>query len=369
MIGQRGLPATFGGVEHHVEEIGARLASRGHQVTVFSRRSYAPEQRASYRGMRVRALPTVSSKHLDAIVHSGVSTLAAISDAVDVVHYHAVGPGLPAFVPRYFSRAKVVQTIHGRDAERAKWGGVARTALRAGEWLSARVPDATIVVSRDLADTYQALYHRRTCLIPNGVDPGTHRPASGITEKWGLCEGAYVLFVGRLVPEKAPDLLVRAFRRVSEDVRLVVAGGSSFTDAYVAELERAAASDPRVLLVGYVYRELLEELYANAAVFVLPSSLEGLPLTILEAASYGTPVIASAIAPHREILGDDAPGRRLVADRSEAALAEALSAALADPATERAGARVLRDEVLATYRWDEAAEATERVYLEVMDGR
>lgn len=369
MIGQRGVPATFGGVERHVEEIGARLAERGHEVIVFGRTNYVEERAPVYRGMRVRTLPTVSSKHLDAIVHSGLSTAAAMADRVDVVHYHAIGPGLPSFLPRYFSRAKVVQTIHGRDADRAKWGGTARRVLRGGEWLSARVPDATIVVARDLGETYRTTYRRRTVVIPNGVEPGTVRDASAITERWQLTRGSYILFVGRLVPEKAPDLLVRAFRDVPGDVRLVIAGGSSFTDDFVRDLEREARLDDRVLLAGYVYGEPLEELYANAAAFVLPSSLEGLPLTLLEAASYGTPVIASAIPPHVEMLGHDAPGQHLFPAGSRTALTEALVAVLADPQREREGARALRERILAAYRWDEVVDATERVYLHVVAGR
>ena len=362
MIGQRGIPATFGGVEHHVEELGARLAERGHQVTVYTRANYAPERHGSYRGMRPRYLPTVDSKHLDAIVHSTVSTLDAMVRNADIVHYHAVGPGLPAVLPRYLARAKVVLTVHGLDAERAKWSSSARRVLRAAQWMSARVPDATIVVSRDLADHYRRRYARATWYVPNGVAEPTHRPADAIRRRFGLQGGDYVLFVGRLVPEKAPDLLLRAFSALEGDTKLVLAGGSSFTDDYVRDLRSRAGSDPRVILPGYVYGDLLEELYSNAAVFALPSLLEGLPLTLLEAASYAIPVVASDIPPHVEIIGADGPGRRLVRAGDEGALSRALEAALGAPAAERAGAEVLSREVLATYRWDEVADATDDIY-------
>ena len=162
MIGQRGIPATFGGVEHHVEELGSRLAERGHQVTVYSRSNYTSERQTIYRGMRPRYLPTVSSKHLDAIVHSTLSTVDAMLADADIVHYHAVGPGLPAVLPRYLSGAKVVLTVHGLDAERAKWSRSAQLVLRFGQWMSARVPDATIVVSRDLAHHFRDRYGRST---------------------------------------------------------------------------------------------------------------------------------------------------------------------------------------------------------------
>ena len=365
MIGQRGVPATFGGVERHVEELGTRLAARGHEVIVYARTNYVEHPVDAWRGMTVRNLTTVDSKHLDAIVHSAKATVAAIRARADVVHYHAVGPGLVSPLPRFASRAGVVQTIHGRDSERAKWGAAARTVLRTAEWMSARIPDETVVVSRDLAEHYRQAYGRETTWIPNGVDDPTPRAPREIAERWGLTTGSYVLFVGRLVPEKAPDLLIRAFRGLPGDLRLVVAGGSSFTDDYVAELERAAGDDPRVVLAGYVFGETLDELYANAAAFVLPSFLEGMPLTLLEAAGHGTPIVASDIPPHLEVLGADGPGHRLFPAGDEGALAAAMRRAIAETRPERDGAAALRERVLATYRWDAVTDMTEAVYRRV----
>jgi glycosyltransferase involved in cell wall biosynthesis len=365
MIGQRGVPATFGGVERHVEEVGSRLAARGHEVVVYARTNYVEVPHETWRGMTVRTIRTVDSKHLDAIVHSAGSTVTAMRAGLDVVHYHAVGPGLPSALPRYLGRARVVQTIHGRDSERAKWGRAAQTVLRTAEWMSAHVPDETVVVSRDLQEHYLRTYGRRTTWIPNGVDEPTLRPPTAIAERWGLTTGSYLLFVGRLVPEKAPDLLIRAFRRLPGDVRLVIAGGSSFTDDYVADLEREAAGDPRVVLAGYVFGDDLDELYSNAAAFVLPSYLEGLPLTLLEAASYGTPVVASDIPPNLEVVGADAPGHRLFPAGDEAALTEALRRAMAETKVERDGAATLRESVLAAYRWDAVTDQTEAVYRRV----
>jgi glycosyltransferase involved in cell wall biosynthesis len=362
MIGQRGIPATFGGIEHHVEELGQRLAARGHEVIVYTRTNYATERPRLVRGMRPRYLPTVGSKHLDAIVHSGLSTLDVLVRGADIVHYHAVGPGIPAILPRLVGRARVVLTVHGLDAERAKWSATARTVLNVAQWLSARVPDATIVVSRDLERHYRDRFRRSTTYIPNGVTEGRARPAEEIGRRWGLEAGSYVLFLGRLVPEKAPDLLIRAFRRVDVPQRLVIAGGSSFTDDYVRGIQALVANDDRIVLPGYVYGDLLEELYANAAAFVLPSSLEGLPLTLLEAASYGLPLVTSDIAPNLEVVGHDAPGHRVFHVGDEAGLAAALQRVLGDPSGERAGAEELRRRVVSAYSWDAAAEMTESLY-------
>jgi glycosyltransferase involved in cell wall biosynthesis len=366
MIGQRGVPATFGGVEHHVEEVGARLAARGHEVTVFCRSNYGSRDVSTYRNMRLRFLPTVGSKHLDAIVHSGVSTVAALRSAPDIIHYHAIGPGLVAPIPQMLSSAKVVLTVHGPDAYQAKWGHAARCVLRMADWMSVRVPDVTIVVAEALAQHYMRRYGHTTTLIPNGVNEPRPRAADEIARRYGLLPGRYFLFVGRLIPDKAPEVLIQAFSRLPSDFRLVIVGGSSFTNDYVRRIQRLAAADSRVIVTGYLYGSVLEELYANAAAFVQPSMLEGLPLTVLEAASYGTPLIASDIPAHREILHDDGAGRRLFPPGEEQQLAHVMSMVAAHLPHEREGAAKLRDRVLAAYDWDDIVDETENVYLRLV---
>lgn len=368
MIGQKGLPATHGGIEHHVEEIGARLAERGHDVTVFCRANYS-NAGTDHDGMHLRRVPTVGTKHLDAVVHSALSTLVTMGDPPDIVHYHALGPGLLSPLPRYLSRAKVVVTVHGLDHHRAKWGPGARAILSTAAWMSARVPDATIGVSRAVVEHYRYRYGRTIAYIPNGVTVRRPRQADEIKERFGLARGSYVLFVGRLVPEKAPDLLIRAFRRIPDELRLVIVGGSSFSDRYARSLRRLAAGDPRVLFTGYAYGATLEELYSNAAAFVLPSLLEGLPLTLLEAASYGTPIVVSDIPPHVQVVREDALGHHLFPSGDEGALAEALRRTIRSRALERAAARRFSEQVIATYRWDDAVRATEDLYERLLDRR
>jgi glycosyltransferase involved in cell wall biosynthesis len=368
-IGQRGVPATIGGIEHHVEEIGSRLVDRGHDVTVYTRANYTKHHVSEHRGIHVRYIPTAPTKHLEALIHSGLSTAVAMAPGprrADILHYHAIGPSVFTPLPRVLTRRGVVLTIHGLDYDRDKWGVGARTALRSAGWISAHVPHATITVSRNLADFYLRRYGRIANYIPNGVAAPIFQPPHIIKERFDLGERSYALFLGRLVPEKAPDLLLRAFRGVDTTARLVIAGGSSFTDRYVRELESLAASDPRVLLVGPVHGDLLHELYSNAALFVLPSSLEGLALTLLEAASYRLPLVASDIPPNREIVGADGPGGRLFPSGDEAALTRALTVTLAALEEARRGARVLGDRVTREYDWDDATDATERVYETVL---
>jgi glycosyltransferase involved in cell wall biosynthesis len=366
MIGQKGLPATYGGIEHHVEELGSRLAERGHDVTVFCRRNYSNGGR-EHCGMHLRYLPTIGMKHLDAIVHSALSTLVSMGDPPDIIHYHALGPGLLSPLPRYLSHSKVVLTVHGLDQDRAKWGRGARVVLKTAAWMSARVPDATIGVSRSLVEHYRSRYGRPITYIPNGVTARRPRPADDITKRFGLLRGSYLLFVGRLVPEKAPDLLIRAFRHIRGQLRLVIVGGSSFTDQYAVSLRRLAAEDPRVMFTGYAYGDTLEELYSNAAVFVLPSLLEGLPLTLLEAASYGTPAVVSNIPPHVQVVNEDAPGHHLFRSGDEEALTGVLIRTIRSYPLEREGAKRFAKHVANTYRWDDVARATEELYRRLLN--
>ncbi len=367
MIGLRGIPASWGGVERHVEELGARLADRGHEVTVYNRAGYAEAGRTTHRGVRLVEQWAPQGRGLEALLHSTLSAARALPERYDVVHFHAVGPGLAAPIPRYLSRAAVVQTIHGLDAARDKWGRGAQALLTAGTWLSARLPDRTVAVSRELERHYADVYGSRACYVPNGVVPAKRVGEDVLRARFGLEPGSYVLFVGRLVPEKSPDLLIKAFARLETDKRLVVVGGSSDTDTFTGEIRALAALDPRVLLPGYVFGDDLAALYGHAEVFALPSLLEGLPLTLLEACSYALPVVASAIPPHLEVIGAPGPGARTAPPGDVDALTAALQLALADGELERAGARSLSARVLAHYDWDHATDLLEGVYREAVE--
>ena len=368
-IGLRGVPAKEGGIERHVEELGARLAERGHHVTVFCRRNYVAEKVAQHRGMHLRYVPSIGTKHLDFIAPSAMSSLLVLGGSYEIVHYHAIASGLVAPLPRYLSRSKVVLTVHGLDYARAKWTGIARIALKLAEPLSARVPNATIAVSQALADHYAKKLGRPAAYIPNGMPESDIRPLGEISRRLGLDNAPYFLFVGRLVPEKAPDLLLRAFAKVPGDVRLVIAGSSGFSDSYADLVRRTAATDPRVVMAGGVYGTDLSELYSNAAAFILPSSLEGLPITLLEAIAHHAPVIVSDIAPHLEVAGRDGTGHHVVPQGDPQALTAAMLRVLHDPDGERRAAASFAGEVAGRYSWEAAATATEAVYERVLGRR
>lgn len=369
MLGTKGVPATFGGVERHVEELGARLVERGHDVTVHCRRSYVGDDVArvsEHRGMRLITMPSLATKHLDALSHTAMAAAHASVTRADVVHFHAIGPSIFAFMPRVRRRRATVVSVHGLDHERDKWSPAASRLLAMGEWSAGRFPHATVCVSRTLAEHFRARFPTaRVEYVPNGVpavDAAT--PPAEICSRWGLHGDDYVLFMGRFVPEKSPELLLEAFAATDLDLRLVMAGGAQHDDAYEARLGELAAADPRVVLPGFVSGTVRDELYSNARLFVLPSRLEGLPIALLEALSYGVPSLASDIDCHVEVVGADERYGRLFRGDDRADLSRKLVESASDPgARERAAAG--RKMVAADYAWDDVVDRTESIYRDL----
>jgi glycosyltransferase involved in cell wall biosynthesis len=363
MLGTRGIPATYGGVERAVEELSARLVERGHAVTVYCRSQYCDTRQPMHRGVSLTYLPALDTKHLEAISHTTVATLSAVLRRFDIVHYHGTGPSLLAFLPRLLGR-RVVVTVQGLDYQRAKWDRFASQVLRAGAWSSARVPHRTIVVSRTLERHFHERYQTSAAYIPNGVEllaEEMRRPP------FGLNSHAYLLFLGRLVPEKGVHLLIRAYRGLDTDLPLVIAGPSSHSDEYVAQLKAQAAADPRVRFVGPAYGEQKHALLANALAFCQPSNLEGLPIALLEAMSHGCIPVVSDLPEHLEVVrghGEDVGFVFRCGDVEslQAAPASALDAQLHQRARREAASRAI---VAKHYSWDDIARDVEAVYLEL----
>lgn len=366
MIGQQGLPARHGGVERAVEELAARLVERGHEVTVYNR--WRPGRKVrSHRGIRVRYVPAFGGKHLRNLTQSAFGTVAATLGGHDVVHFHALGPCLVSPVARLRRRARVVATLQGRDDQRAKWGRPAQLVLAAAAWMSAKVPHARIAVSRQLQREFLEEFGSDSTHIPNGVTvtPRAVDVADDPLERFGLAPGRYLLNVGRLVPEKAIDHLLVAFRDVPGDVKLAIVGGSSNTEEYTGRLRELAARDPRIVLTGPIYGPGTDRLFRNALGFVTPSLLEGLPLALLEAISYGLPLVVSDIEPHLEVVERSAPGHRVFATGDLEQLAKQLTTLVNEPSAEKDGAEELRRRVLVDYSWEAVTDRTEALYRQL----
>lgn len=382
MIGQKGLPATFGGVERHCEELGSRLVSMGCDITVFCRPYYSSKKIAElnlealrprrflYKGMTLELLPSIPTKHLDAASHSILCSLFAAFRDYDLIHYHALGPTLFSPIVQFFNK-RTVSTIHGLDWQRAKWGAFAKKVLRLGEKIASGRPDALIVVSRTLQNYFRHKYKKNAHYIPNGIIRPRPLPAREISVRWKLEKDSYILFVGRLVPEKGCHHLISAFRKIDTDKALIIAGGASHSDQYVNHLHKQAEGDGRILFTGYVYGNILHELYSNACLYVHPSEIEGLPLTLLEALSYGACALASDIPENAEIVSPE--GREeygfLFQSRNPESLRLKLEELLAHPMVVKERGALAGEQVSKTYNWDRIAEETLNIYRMVCEKR
>lgn len=358
MIGQKGIPATYGGIERHVEEVGTRLAARGHEVSVYCRYYYT-RVKDRHRGVKLIKLPSIKTKHLDTATHCMLSTLDAVLRRYDIVHFHALGPSLYSLLPR-LTGAKTLVTIHGLDWQREKWGPFASWVLKRCEYPAISFPTRTVVVSRTLQEHFMDKYGVESTVIPNGTNIPTPRPLSRLKKK-GLEPRKYILFVGRLVPEKGCHYLVEAYKKLETDVKLVIAGGSSFSSEYVESLE-AHASD-KILLLDYVYGDALEELWSNALLVALPSTLEGLSISLLEALSYGKCVLVSDIAENLEVVEDCAPSFK---SKDVEDLRSMLETLLAKPELLAAYEERAKQHILSRFTWDGVTNSIERLYLELL---
>ncbi len=309
MIGQKRTGSREGGIEVVVTELATRMAALGHEVTCYDRSGTdvngepAPTEPYEYNGVRIVPVKTMDVKGLAALTSAYAATRAALRSRFDVIHYHAEGP-CNALSLAARAGIRTAATIHGLDWRRAKWGGIASRVIKRGERKAAHGADVLIVLSKSVQDYFRSEYGREAHFIPNGVNVAERVPADHITQRWGLAEGSYVLYLGRIVPEKRPELLLEAFRGLETDKRLVVAGGSSDTSGFCEEIRSLAARDPRVIMAGFVEGRELEELYSNAYCYVLPSDLEGMPMSLLEAMAYGCCCVTSDIPECAEVVAD-----------------------------------------------------------------
>lgn len=365
MIGHKRCGSREGGVEVVVTELARRMAALGHEVTCYDRSGSdvmtgdaADCRERTVDGVRVVPVKTVDKKGLAALSSSYFATLAAIGDRPDVIHYHAEGPCVPLPLAKR-AGIRTVATIHGLDWQRAKWGRLASAYIKMGERAAATRADGLVVLSKSAQSYFEDAYGRTATFIPNGIEPKQPRPANQIRERWGLEEGSYLLYLGRLVPEKRPELLIEAYKGLDTDKKLVIAGGGSDTSEYEASLREAAQGDPRILFTGFVNGGPLEELYSNCYAYVLPSDVEGMPMSLLEAMAHGRCCVTSDIPECADVLA----GNGVTFEKGSAgSLQSALQDLLADSDRAAALGATAKAHVEKTYNWDSVVERTLAVY-------
>jgi glycosyltransferase involved in cell wall biosynthesis len=361
-IGSRGIPGHRGGVERVVEAVAPRLAARGHDVTVYCAAT-GPNDPKEYMGVKLRHIRSPRSKHLDTLARSFFATLKEIFAGNQIVHYHASGSAPLAIVPRLMGK-KVVVTVHGLDWQRRKWNIFGRLFLQFGEWAAMRLPHKTVVVGPDLKTALDGLYKSDVLLIPNGVEDRVARPAKEILER-GLAPRGYVLFLARLVPEKQCHTLIEAWMGLAEKhgYKLAVAGPSWHSEDYAAGLKEMAKNDPSVVFLGEVSEAMLEELYSNCIAYVLPSEVEGMSLSLLDAMAFGACVIASDIPPNAYVVAD---AGLTFPVRDTAALRACLKRVVDDPAEAERLRGLAKARINAEFRWDQVTLKWEELYRKLL---
>lgn len=307
VIGAKGLPAKQGGIEHHCQELYSRMVKQGHSVDLFARSSYTDSlHNYDVQGIRVFPLPSIKFKGVDALICSAMGGFISSRMEYDIIHFHALGPALFSWLPKFTSFAKVVVTCHGLDWQRSKWDRASSELLRLGEKTAVSCAERLIVVSEELRSYFRQTYGKETVYIPNApASFAQSDPNFSYATSLGLEQKRYILFLGRLVPEKRPDLLIEAFQALKPaGWKLVLAGGVSDTNQFGSKLVDMTANSTDIVFAGELHGKSLAEIVRGAGFFVLPSELEGLPMAMLEAMQEGVPVIASDIPPHQQLLAE-----------------------------------------------------------------
>ncbi|MBU0614412.1 glycosyltransferase family 4 protein [Patescibacteria group bacterium] len=362
MIGQKGVEVgnRGGGIEVHVVEISKRLVEMGHDVSVYARAQYSPKKPLKYFGVSLIYTPTIYTKRLEAIVHTFLSTMHAVRNQYDVIHYHGVGPSTLSFIPRILApKVTVINTFHARDQFNRKWGRFARLFLAVGEWTAVRFPHYCIAVSHGIQVYCRDVLNREVVYIPNGANIQVEKKFSEL-KKLGFKKDDYILTVGRITQAKGLHYLIPAFKQIKTKKQLVIVGAPSFTDEYYEDLRKQAKKDRRVHFVGYQSGDALRQLFAHAHLYVQASEIEGLPLVVLEAMSYGVPPLVSDIPPNLEAI--HGAGFTFKTQNTED-LRKQLQDLLDNPKLVKNQSEEAIATIETQFNWDIIADHTEGVYI------
>lgn len=350
-------------------ELSTRMAKLGHHVTCFNRsghhvagQEYDTDITSEYKGVSLKNVPTINRRGFAAATSSYFGAIMAAFGGFDVVHFHAEGPCAAMWIPKLLGK-RCIATIHGLDHKRQKWGGFASRYIIRGEKCAVKNADEIIVLSKSVQDYFLKTYNRKTILIPNGVNRPVKVLPTQIKDRFGLKKDSYILYLGRLVPEKGLEYLIKAYKALDTDKKLVIAGGSSDIKEFEEKIHEMAGSDKRIIFTGFVQGRVLAELLSNSYIYVIPSDLEGMPLTLLEAMSYGNCCLVSDIPECLEVVEDKAVSF-YKSDVND--LRDKLDMLLDNPevvANYKAGATEF---ICNKYSWDDVVAKTLTVYADVL---
>ena len=363
-IGQKGIPASSGGVERHVDDLATRLAKEGHEVICYCRNHYTPKDLKEYKGVKLIHLPTIKTKHLDAIIHTFLATIDVLFRKVDIIHYHSIGPSSLLWVPKILKRrARIVSTFHSDSRKHKKWGWFARKCLGLGAFISLRLADKAITVSRIQKEKCKEEFGGNSIYIPNGVIIRKKILPDLIREKWNLYGNDYILSVSRLIECKGLHYLIEAYKSLKTDKKLVFVGAANYTDKYIKYLKDLAHDNPNIIFTGEQNGKVLAELYSNAYLFVQPSEVEGLSIALLEAMSYGLPILVSDIPENKEAVADFG---FIFRSKSIGDLERKLKFILDNPEIAEEKKAKAKEHVALNYNWDKILRKTINLYEQLL---
>lgn len=358
-IGQKGIPSIGGGVERYVEDLATRVAGLGHEVIVYTRPAYTPKSLKKYAGVQLISLPSIKTKHLDAISHTILASFDVLFRQVDVVHYQSIGPALVCWLPKLLNpKLKIVSTLQSKDYEHQKWSRGAKAILRLGEWMMCRFSDSVLVVTRPMQTYVRERYNIEAYFIPNGANL-TEEEGSNLISQWGLKRNNYVVAISRIVKHKGLGYLIDAFNQIQTEQKLVIVGDGAYTDVYVRQLKAKAKANPNIIFTGNQTGEVLAQLYDNASIFVQPSESEGLSLALLEAMARRKCVLVSDISENREAVGDCGFSFE---NKNIYDLAGKLTVLLDSPELAKKKGQQARERVEKFYNWGNIAKQVVEVY-------
>ncbi|MFH1822313.1 MAG: glycosyltransferase family 4 protein [Patescibacteria group bacterium] len=305
-IGQKGIPSISGGVEKHVEDLSTSLVKAGHEVLVYTRPNYTSKKLKNFQGVKLISLPSLGTKHLDAISHTILACLDVIfKREVDIIHFHSIGPSSLIWLVKLLKpKTPVIATYHSQCYFHKKWGSFARLYLKLGEFVSLKFADEVISVSESLKNYAEEKYSRVTICIPNGIIMPKNLKADKI-KKWGLAKDNYIVAISRLVQHKGIPYLINAYQSLDTNKKLVIVGDGAYTNDYVNFLKKLAANNKNIIFTGPQTGNTLKELFSNAYLFVQPSESEGLSIALLEAMSYSRAALISSIPENKEVIKDN----------------------------------------------------------------